>query len=165
MTHNKRGQPTKLPAVRDDLLQAIRLAHSVKLSCQYVGIDPSTYHNWIRRGHQEQTNIDKGNNPNPTEAQYLDFFHDAQRARAHNAMRRLARIDKAAADGDWRADAWALERMYPDVFAQQQRHKIDGEVEVSGNVTADSMNRFIGEALGDIVRESERPNSPSEVGE
>ena len=40
-------------------------------------------------------------------------------------MRRLARIEKVAEEGNWQADAWVLERKYPDKFGRRDRINVN----------------------------------------
>ena len=47
-------------------------------------------------------------------------FSDAlKRAKAEGISRRLERIERAARNGHWQADAWWLERVYPEQFGRR----------------------------------------------
>jgi len=53
-----------------------------------------------------------------------DFSDALRKAKAEGINRRLERIERAAKKGDWRADAWWLERVYPDQFGKPQSNTL-----------------------------------------
>ena len=52
---------------------------------------------------------------------YKSFWEEVNLAESEAIVRRIARIEKAGADGNWQADAWVLERKYPDKFGRREK--------------------------------------------
>ena len=93
------------PETVDKITQAIRLGATYKLACDYAGISEDTFANWKRL--------------------HSDFSEAIKTAEGGAVVGWLAKIEKAATEGNWQAAAWKLERRYPDMYGRQR-------VEVSG---------------------------------
>ncbi len=102
------------PKVTEALLTAIRLGMFIEHACAYAGIDSSTFRRW------RQDALD-GIEP------FKSFWPEVTKAEADSIIRRMSRIEKAAEDGNWTADAWVLERKYPDKFGKRDRLEISAE--------------------------------------
>ena len=101
-----RGRKSKYtPETVDKITQAIRLGATYKLACDYAGISEDTFANWKRL--------------------HSDFSEAIKTAEGGAVVGWLAKIEKAATEGNWQAAAWKLERRYPDMYGRQR-------VEVSG---------------------------------
>lgn len=113
MANNK---PYKLldQQITDTLLSAIKLGAFIEHACYYAGINSSTFRSW--RGKAEE-----GVEP------YKSFWAEVTKAEAEGIIRRMARIEKAGLEGNWQADAWVLERKYPDKFGRRDRVQISGD--------------------------------------
>lgn len=99
-TENKYGRKTKLTkATTEKMCEAITLGCTYKLSCQYAGIDTSTFYLWMQAGREGK---DKSK---------VEFFNSIKKAEADCAFRTLVKINEASKD-DWRAGAWLLERRH-----------------------------------------------------
>lgn len=110
------GRKTKLTAeVQSKFLRAIRAGNWIETCCDYVGINPDTYYEWMKRG--EKTG--DGN------AIYREFRAAVLEARASAEIESVARIRVSGQKGDWKADAWYLERSHPERWGKQR-------VEVTG---------------------------------
>lgn len=97
------GRPTKYtPERADRLIQAIRMGATYELACNYAGISEDTFAAWRKR--------------------YPDLSERVKEAEGGAAVGWLAKIEKAANDGEWQAAAWKLERRYP---AQYGRRVVD----------------------------------------
>ena len=94
------------PAVEKRILTALRHGATRKLACAAGGIGTSTLAEWL---------TDKPG--------FSDAVHKAE---AYAAEKALASIIKAAAEGDWRAGAWLLERRFRDDYAPATT--LDGNV-------------------------------------
>tara|TARA_R100000329_G_C7471374_1_gene166019 strand:+ start:114 stop:542 length:429 start_codon:yes stop_codon:yes gene_type:complete len=108
------NKPYKLidEGIRSRLLQAIRLGSYIEHACFYAGIDSSTFRKWRQKAE---------NDIEP----YKSFWKEVQLAESEAIMRRLARIEKVAEEGNWQADAWVLERKYPDKFGRRDRINVN----------------------------------------
>lgn len=67
-----------------------------------IGVHPKTLSKWINR---------------PASAAQEDFSRQASRARIEGKAALIKKIEEAA-DNDWKAAAWLLERKYPSEFAR-----------------------------------------------
>ena len=107
--------PYKLePKVTEPLLTAIRLGMFIEHACAYAGIDSSTFRLWRQ---------DAADGIEP----FASFWPDVTKAEADSIIRRMSRIEKAAEEGNWTADAWVLERKYPDKFGKRDRLEISAD--------------------------------------
>lgn len=115
-------------------LAAIRSGATKQEAAWVVGIHHSTVRLWAGRvatttGVDVDQAIDLSydadyqipeDGSQPTIARLIEFFAAASRAEAEAITERLARIRRHGEE-DWRADAWHLERRYPDRFGRRQR--------------------------------------------
>lgn len=102
------ARPAKLtPELTREISTYISDGNSPTISVTLVGISPSTYFNWMRKG----ANKEPG---------FMEFLESIERAKAQSIINRVARITKAAEDGHWRAAAWLLERMAPKSYGKHR---------------------------------------------
>jgi lambda repressor-like predicted transcriptional regulator len=92
---NDKYTPERVEIIR----QAIELGTTYRLAAQAAGINENTFKNWKR--------------------DYPEFEEIVAMAEGKAAMRWLARIEQAAADGVWQAAAWKLERRYPHSYGRK----------------------------------------------
>lgn len=103
------ARPSKLtPELQSELLRALSSGAYIEAACQYVGIDPGTYHRWMAKGAEEDA-------PEP----FREFREAVEKARASVTLRMTGRILAAADDGTWQAAAWYLERSHPDEYGRR----------------------------------------------
>ena len=50
---------------------------------------------------------------------YVEFLEAVKKAEAEAEALRVSRISKAGKEGNWQADAWYLERRYPDRWGKR----------------------------------------------
>ena len=93
------------PYIRKTLMNAFMLGFSKAAAAHAIGVEYETLRVWFKRGRAAKS------------GQYKEFFEEAQQSITKGMMRRVARIDKAAEE-NWQADAWMLERMHPDLFGR-----------------------------------------------
>jgi transposase len=93
------GRKTKYtPETVKRLTDAIALGATDKLACAYAGIDESTFYAWLK-----------------AKTEFSDAIKEAE---GKGAITWLAKIEKAATDGNWQAAAWKLERRYPQMYGR-----------------------------------------------
>jgi transposase-like protein len=103
----KRGRSTKYtPDTVKTIIDTIRVGGSDVDACARAGIHQDTFYSWMK--------------------QHSDFSEQVTRARWDSKIERIARIRKHG-ENDWRADAWYLERRWPEEFAQQLIVKVTSE--------------------------------------
>jgi hypothetical protein len=99
-TRKTSGRPTKFtPDTLAAIERALQLGMTRRDACVHGGIDDSTFCEWM--------------NEKP------EFAELVQKAETHAKLSRVERITKAGQRGTWQADAWMLERKYPQEFAQR----------------------------------------------
>ena len=104
----KRGAKPKIPAdVQERLIQALKAGNYIEPACAYAGIGKSLFYEWMELGKNGKS-------------EFVDFVDAVTRAIASAEIGSVAKI-KLAADIDWRAAAWLLERRHPDRWANTQR--------------------------------------------
>ena len=98
-------KPVPITPYIDKLEQAIALGATYQLAALYAGISESTFTRWRAQA--------EGAKPGTPLAQLRERLRQAE---GRAALTWLARIEQAAANGDWRAAAYKLEKRYPDQY-------------------------------------------------
>ena len=110
------ARTTKLTAaVSKTICDAIGEGISLEGAAELANVSPSTAYEWFQRGLGEDP---RGRGSSRA---FAEFAESLTRARAEAELREMRAIVKAAAEGDWRAAAWRLERRYPKQYGRQQR--------------------------------------------
>lgn len=87
------------PETVGKLTQAIQMGATYDLACKYAGISHETFAEW--------------RNTKP------EFLEAVKEAEGRAVVGWLAKIEKAANDGNWQAAAWKLERRYPQEYGRR----------------------------------------------
>lgn len=148
----KPGRKTKLtPERQTKILNAIRAGAYMETAAAASGIDRITLHLWLKRGNAE---------PESIYGAFVDAVHEAQ---ASAELRDVLTLSKAAADGDWRAAAWRLERKFPKRWGMTTKTELTGKdggpVSVASTV---DVTKLTDEQLAAIV--GERRTAPEGEG-
>lgn len=99
------AQPRKLtPELQARIVEALKLGATRRLAADYAGIGESTLRLWLSR----------------TGPVYSSLLAAVKEAEAKGSVGALAKIQKAATDGQWQAAAWLLERRHPEEFGRRQ---------------------------------------------
>jgi len=102
---SKRGRPCKLtPDTQAKLVQALSLGATRRAACEYAGISTETLRDWLLR----------------PGAAFSALSAALKEAEAKSTIGALAKIQKAATDGQWQAAAWLLERRHPEEYGRRQ---------------------------------------------
>jgi transposase len=104
---NKKGRPCKLTKkLQDELCEHIQEGNYLDTACRIVGIDYATMRRWILRGEEEG------------QGKFYNFCEAIKRAEALAEAWRVKQIKKASYE-DWKANAWYLERKYPQRWGKK----------------------------------------------
>lgn len=118
----KRGRKTKLDKDHTDrMVAALRAGNFRQVACEYSGLDYSTVVRWMRLGTQ------RPNTP------YGEFRRAVLEAERHAEVNCVARVMKAA-EKDWKAAAWWLERKRNDRWSRKEKLEHTGSK--GGPITA-----------------------------
>lgn len=115
------GRKEKLNPDRQKIIvEAIAAGSPHETAVALAGVSKSAFYEWINTGSTAASGKYKS-------------FHDAvKKAEADAEAARIRRIDQAGKDGDWKADAWYLERRYPERWG---RRVISADLNHTGEVT------------------------------
>lgn len=106
-------RPTKLtPKLQERIVGYVRAGAYVETAAAAAGIAKDTLYAWLRRGAA-------------AESPYDAFAAAVEEAQAMAEMRDLALIGKAA-ESEWTAAAWRLERKYPDKYGRRTKTELSG---------------------------------------
>jgi transposase-like protein len=137
------GRPLKLNhAIREQICKFIALGVSLEAACEQEGIARSTFYQWLRRGREAledaearaRTDLRSSSAPDVSKAAVLKLLAASDRpfvllmaaveqAQARAESDYVRKIAKAA-DKDWRAAAWWLERRRPDAFGNRETLRV-----------------------------------------
>ena len=119
------GRPTLCNArVTKVVAEGLRKGLGVRASVARASIDKTTHYQWLERGRS-------GEKP------YSDYKDACEKAHSKFVQSKLTQID-AAADANWQASAWRLERGDPEEFGRREKTDlhVTGKVETGPNVSS-----------------------------
>ena len=109
------ARPDRLtPEKQDQIVDLVRNGIFIETACAAVGIGTTTYYRWIQ----------KADDPNAPD-KYREFRDAVTRARATAEARNVAIVQRAA-NADWRASAWFLERSFPSRYGRREHVEHSG---------------------------------------
>lgn len=112
MSKNPVGRKTKLNDTRlKKVVEGITAGLPYDTACALAGICYQTFLNWMKRGEAAQT------------GKFFEFFEEVKKAEAIAESVHIANIKKAGKDGVWQADAWMLERRFPEKWGRREQVK------------------------------------------
>jgi len=98
------GRPTKFTEeTRKKILWALRLGNYRKTAAEYAGISERTLGDWLLQGSEQE------------DTDFADFRKEVLEAEQAAEVRALGVIQQAA-NRDWKAAAWYLERKFPQRY-------------------------------------------------
>jgi hypothetical protein len=140
------GRPTKYNLkIAKKILTTISAGANIEDACQHAGIHKDTFYEWKK--------VQPG-------------FSDAvRRAEIDGKIRRLARIDKAGRAGHWQADAWYLERKFPDEYGRKLTLQISPEhaalLQLAGLTIGEAWKNLM-EAIAEDIYADSNPGDESD---
>jgi transposase len=112
------GRPTKLtPEVQERIVTALRAGNYRETASRHAGISYMTFRRWEMKGEAVKSR------------KFCEFCEAIKKAEADAEVRDLELISKAAEE-QWQAAAWKLERKYPQRWGRRDATKL----ELSGEV-------------------------------
>jgi hypothetical protein len=112
----KPRRPRLTAQVAEQLLAALRAGAYVAQACEAAGISRRTFYEWWRAGA-----ADDG------EPELVALRESVEAAKAQGEVRQVAYI-ATAAQSNWQAAAWLLERRYPERWARASQRDRDAIV-------------------------------------
>ena len=117
-SRKKQGRPSKLtPELQAEMVLLFKMGNFVETACNIVGINKSTYYDWIK----------KGKKYNFPQNKYKIFKDAVEKAMAWSEARLVAIIAKHSED-NWRSAAWMLESRYPERWGKNVHKDFDLDI-------------------------------------
>lgn len=132
------GRPTTLtPQITKMICDALELGSYLESAAAYAGVHKTTLHKWLFKGRKVKKGL------------YADFVSQVDMAIEKSEVRKIQRINKAAETGDWRADAWMLERKLPKRWGRKETVRLEDDDTNSKDslLTEESVNHVIARQL------------------
>ena len=144
MAKSNAGRKTKLNDARlKKVVDGITAGLPYDTACALAGIHYTTFLNWMKRGEEEKT------------GEFFKFFEEVKKAEAIAESVHIKNIKDAGRNGVWQADAWMLERRYPEKWGkkEQVKQEISGpegaplqvQFEIVDGRTAGNVSRVLSE--------------------
>ena len=96
------------------ICDAISAGNYDRVAALYAGIDVATYYRWKDLGEQAQTGL------------FRDFYEAIRKAEAQAQVRNVAIVQRAA-NTQWQAAAWWLERKHADEWGRRDNLNVGGD--------------------------------------
>lgn len=126
----QKGQPravVRIPeAKREKVLELARKGRPLDLIADALGICRRTIHYATIRARDALARKEAGETLSDDDAAELAFVARLLAARAERAFELQDGVEAGGGGVDWRALAWSLERMQPDVYGSRSRTEITG---------------------------------------
>lgn len=148
ITKEKRpiGRPPKLTEeLIEKICVLVRAGNYMETAASYVGVTRQALYNWLKKGALGRKSI------------YKKFADAMMKARAEAELRDVQIVSNAAANGQWQAAAWRLERRAPsrwgrrDFINAQHTGADGGPIRVETAEMPFSIDR-VREAIRDLVK-------------
>lgn len=146
------------PLLTDKLIEQfadiMRSGVYLETAAAYLSITKETLYAWLRRGARERHRLENDENakPDPAEDIYLRLSDAIKKAVAEAEYRDYTIIEKAA-ETQWQAAAWRLERRFPERWAKKDNFNTSGTNEVNIRIIKDDTGE--GSPPVDSERESD----------
>jgi hypothetical protein len=134
MTKTKRrrssGRPTKISdAIQRKMVELLRAGNYYETAAASCGVRAVTERNWRYVGKNAEDAMAAGKDVTAHERRCARYLAAVEKARAEAEATALSSIALAGAEGQWQANAWRLERMYPEKYGK--RLAVQAEVKTS----------------------------------
>ena len=118
------GRPTKLTKeLTEEVAKYLRAGNYIETTAALVGINRDSIYEWLKRGAAEQERLKK--NPRARlrkrEEIFVEFSDTVKKAQAQSEAMLVGLVGKAA-EKNWTAAAWRLERKFPDKWGRTERN-------------------------------------------
>ena len=118
------GRPTKLTTeLTEEIAKYLRAGNYIETTAALVGINRDSIYEWLKRGAAEQERLMK--NPRARirkrEQIFVEFSDTVKQAQSQSEAMLVGLVGKAA-EKNWTAAAWRLERKFPDKWGRTERN-------------------------------------------
>ena len=107
----------------EEVAKYLRAGNYIETTAALVGINRDSIYEWLKRGAAEQERLVK--NPRARlrkrEEIFVEFSDTVKKAQAQSEAMLVGLVGKAA-EKNWTAAAWRLERKFPDKWGRTERN-------------------------------------------
>jgi len=121
-------KPIPVEPYIDKLEQALAIGATYELAAMYAGISVGTFAKWREQAAKAAPETPLG--------RLRDRLIQAE---GRAAIGWLAKIEKAASEGDWHAAAWKMERRYPDQYGRKVQADLSVQIQKVVQAVADEV--------------------------
>ena len=112
------GEPRRLnDAVAQRIVEKVLEGNYPEVAAQLAGVPRRTFQRWLHDGRQE---LEEGREHGSVARLALAV----EKARAECVARKVKRVQDAG-EKSWQADAWWLERNFPEMYGRNQRIQVE----------------------------------------
>jgi hypothetical protein len=103
-----KGRPISKPTseIQEKIVSAIVAGNYTETAAIVSGVNKKIFNEWLLKGRKQKTGI------------YSDFLNAIEKAQAEAEMKDIEIINMAA-EKDWQAAAWRLERKFPERWGKR----------------------------------------------
>lgn len=132
------------PQTQARIFQAIRAGNYKNTACAWAGISETTLQNWMKKGRAATDDKDP----------YARFLAGLNEAIATAEVHNVAIVQKAA-EKNWQASAWMLERRHPERWSRNDKQRIEmkAEIDVDGASSKDKLKSLL-DGIADRLKET-----------
>lgn len=113
--------------VQERIVTAVRGGNYLDDAARYGGVTDRTVLNWMQKGREALAEVDGEDDLVAPEMEiYVRFFRAIEKARSDAVVRNLTLVQRAAED-NWQAAAWYLERTNPRKWGRRDTLEVTGE--------------------------------------
>jgi len=138
------ARPTKLNRdIQNKIVTAIKMGNYIETAAAVAGINKTTLYDWLKRGEREKQRVENDSRKKirKSEAIYVEFSNAVEKALAEAEARDVMLISKAA-NTQWQAAAWRLERKFPDRWGRKViEHR--GSLEVKNDDSIKRIEKYL----------------------
>jgi len=143
----------------DSLVDLLKRGNYLGVSAKYVGINPGTLSIYLRKG-QELIDEDR-DDYDDVELLYVRLAREVEKARAWSQVK-MVEVIRQAAQSQWQAAAWYLERTDNQNWGRTVRAEVTGEGGGAIQIDTESVMRKL-EAVTQRVVEAEEIAQDAEI--
>lgn len=132
----------------EKICAAIRMGNYLDTSCAYAGVSYELVQYWLRQGNR------KDGYP-----KYKEFAEKMAQSLAYAEINSVSKISKAG-ETSWQAEAWRLERRFPEKWAKREYTENKHKIEI---LDKEHMDRILHEDLEQLVDANDEIDSESDT--
>jgi hypothetical protein len=110
----------------ETIVNLLKMGNYITVVCDYVGIHQSTFFKWMAEGEKATSGLKR------------ELFERVKKAESYAEIQAVASI-RSAAEQDWKANAWFLERKYSTRWGRKEKVEMGG-VLTTQNVEMTALN-------------------------